>query len=48
MLDEADRLLDKIDSDFAQDLDAIFEELPKERLVQYSNESCYMIMFEYD
>jgi len=31
VLDEADRLLDKIDSDFAQDLDTIFEALPKER-----------------
>ena len=29
-MDEADRLLDKIDSDFAQDLDTIFEALPKE------------------
>ena len=32
-MDEADRLLDKIDSDFAQDLDTIFEALPKERFV---------------
>ena len=31
ILDEADRLLDKLDGDFASDLDVIFETLPKER-----------------
>ena len=31
--DEEIELCDKIDSDFAQDLDTIFEALPKERFV---------------
>ncbi|CAK8676504.1 unnamed protein product [Clavelina lepadiformis] len=31
VLDEADRLLDKMDGDFANDLDVIFETLPKDR-----------------
>nr|CAB3237117.1 probable ATP-dependent RNA helicase DDX49 [Phallusia mammillata] len=31
VLDEADRLLDKLDGDFSEDLDVIFEALPKER-----------------
>jgi len=31
VLDEADRLLDKLDGDFTEDLNVIFQSLPKER-----------------